>query len=438
MNARVKRSGALHEERTAQKQTFIVSGKIRPGVKVPTHAAAKHPAMVDAYQQGVAAGASYDDITRMMKAAEPGFKSNYPLVPRNSPSFRVMQADFAIPGAVNTLIDLYGEKRGTDKEKQLYTFPIVFPSADIDSIFTEQFEAWSRSQILHWSDNGNCMKIQDVKPDKSKRKRWGPRDHEVVGPCDPNECDLFGKGECKHMGSLFFWIPGLTGVGVIQLDFTSIYASMGIMEMLETVQKGLKSIPGVDLDINGMLKGKPIFQISKQLRDVSMMDWETGKPKKQQQQIIQLEAPGLDMCKLLEEQATKKLAGPEEVKQIEVTDADKTLLDAITEAEIESAEGVTKINPEDDTTVEAVTVGPTAEEIAEAEKTKQLVAQLRGVLADEMRRLGTDGDGLVEWMKHNKYTADDTHDPDRLQAMIEDMKKLVVETAEEDDEEIPF
>jgi hypothetical protein len=71
----------------------------------------------------------------------------------------------------------------------------------------------------------------------------GPTEAERA--CDPNDCTLFGKGECKHSGVLNFWVPGVPGVGTIELHVTSIYASLGVAETLEMVKMGLGRVSGL-------------------------------------------------------------------------------------------------------------------------------------------------------------------------------------------------
>jgi hypothetical protein len=296
--ARVSRNiGAVHSSGTvAASRRLPVAGKLRPGVKVLTKAAAGNPALVTLYNEGVAAGASFDDIATAISKVKGA--PTYPLTPRNVPWFTARQGDFATPGAATKLLDLYGEVRHGDPERHIYTLPIIFPSDDLDLVFREQFEAWKASELHRWSEPDpetgvlQCMKRVEVAPDKSARRRWGGRPTDAERPCDPNDCVLFGKGECKHVASLAFWVPGVTGTGVIELTFTSIYASIGIPETLEMVRAGLGRI-------SGLHNGRPIFWLSKGRDRVSRMNWETGKPEKTEQWIIRLEASGLDMVEVL-------------------------------------------------------------------------------------------------------------------------------------------
>lgn len=151
-----------------------------------------------------------------------------------------------------------------------------------------------------------CMKRADVAATKGAARRWGGRPTEAVRACNPNDCDLFAAGECKHVAALNFWVPGVKGAGVIELTFTSIYASLGIAETLEMVRAGLGRI-------SGLYRGQPIFWLSKVQENVSRMNWETGKPEKSKQWIIRLEASGLDMVEVLTGSAQEALPAPVQV-----------------------------------------------------------------------------------------------------------------------------
>ena len=314
-SARVSRNvGALAEHQNlAAARRLPVAGKIRPGIKVPTGKAAQMQGLMARYTALVAEGHAFDDIAAKLKAEIKGCPA-YPLAPRNAPYFSARQGDFSTPGAAQSIMDLYGEVRQGDPEKRLYAFPVIFPADDLDLIFREQFEAWKASELHRWSEpdprTGEllCMRRAAVAPDASKRRRWGGRPTEAERPCDPNDCQLFAGGECKHVGTLNFWLPGVPGVGVVSLTFTSLYASMGVAEILDMVRMGLGRISGLTPD------GDPIFWISKRHERVSRMNWETGRPEKTQQWIIQLEASGLDMAKALS--GAHALAAPESQSRV--------------------------------------------------------------------------------------------------------------------------
>jgi len=417
--ARVSRNlGSAHNAgAVAASRRLPVAGKLRPGIKVLTKAASGNPSLVAIYWEGVEAGASFDDIAAAM--AKVKGSPTYPLTPKNVPYFSARQGDFSTPGAAATLLDLYGEVRHGDPDRHIYTLPIVFPSDDVDLVFREQFEAWRASELHRWSEADpvsgvlQCMRRVDVAPDKTARKRWGGRPTEAERPCDPNDCALFGKGECKHIGSLAFWVPGVAGTGVIDLTFTSIYASLGIAETLEMVRAGLGRI-------SGLHNGKPIFWLSKGRERVSRMNWETGKPEKSDQWIIRLEASGLDMIEVLgagQAQAALPATDPAEVRALEAPAA----------PEVEDP-------------------------VASAQTYAQEIKELRAHLAALRDTLGWDDDDLKEWIDGQGYKSvykveTPTHDLACLTNMVaklagaaevKALREAATDPNDAPDEETPF
>lgn len=297
-SARVSRNlGSVHAaSAVSSTRRLPTSGRVRPGIKVLTRAASAVQGVADTYAKGLAAGASFDEIGAALSKLQ-GIPK-YPLTPKNAPYFTVRQGDFSTPGAVDAIMSAHATVRPEDPEPRLYALPIIFPSDDVDLVFRETFEAWKATELLRWSESDPessrlmCMKRADVAPAKGAARRWGGRPTEAVRACNPNDCDLFAAGECKHVAALNFWIPGVKGAGVIELTFTSIYASLGIAETLEMVRAGLGRI-------SGLYRGQPIFWLSKVQENVSRMNWETGKPEKSKQWIIRLEASGLDMVEVL-------------------------------------------------------------------------------------------------------------------------------------------
>ena len=70
-------------------------GRIRAGIKVLTRKAAEQPQAQAIYDQGVAAGRSFEQIERAIAEALPDLKT--PLAPRNVQWFTVRPQDFANP-----------------------------------------------------------------------------------------------------------------------------------------------------------------------------------------------------------------------------------------------------------------------------------------------------------------------------------------------------
>lgn len=421
-SARVSRNvGDLHASNTVSASRRLpTAGKIRPGVKVLTQAAAKVAGAIECYNKGVADGLSFDTIFAELKKIKG--MPNWPLTPKNAPYFTVRQCDFTTDGAAKAIMDRYATVRPGDPEPRLYSFPVIFPSDSLDLIFREQFEAWKASELVRWSEidpeSGElmCLRRSSTAPDPQSRRRWGGRPTEAERACNPNDCALFGNGDCKHVGSLAFWVPGVPGVGTIELTFTSVYASMGVAETLDMVRMGLGRVSGL------LPNGSPIFWISKRRDRVARMNWETGKTEKTEQWIIQLEASGLDMSQVLHAPA---LAAPERVEPAPALEAPKP-------------EPV--VEPE-----------PVAAHVAHHEAPDPAVAELRKQLSALVSTLGWDPDDLRDWVSTNYGGPEAARNPESLEAMVRTLTGLAEAMASQpepahepalagdiDDEEAPF
>lgn len=306
VSATVNTSGRTSDVFAARSAGLPVAGRIRPGVQVLTKAAREQiPNAEQIYRDGIEAGAAFEDIEARLRNAAPKTFKRRPLTPRNVPHFRVSQSDFTTPGAAEKILGEYGEDRGDGV--QLYSFPVVFPLDDIGAVFREQFEAWTSRELAFWSEytpSGDLHCHRRAPIDKqAKRRRFGGRPVEDLGPCDPNACDEFAQERCNHHAALYFYVPGVPGVGLVELPFTSIYASMGIRQMLEMVKGGLGRIQGVH-------NGQPIFWLTKKAKNVSRIDWEKGEATRTDQYIIEIEARGLDMTQVFVQQERQALGLP--------------------------------------------------------------------------------------------------------------------------------
>jgi len=270
-------------------------GSVHAGIKILTKAAENIPGMRETYSEGLAAGASFDEIGAALKRV-PGCPAKDPLTMKNVPYFTVRQGDFRTPGAAQAIMDAYADVRFPDPEPRLYAFPIVFMSDDLDLVYRQEYVAWSASGKHRWSemrgDDLVCMRQGEVPVEKVSRKIMGGIPPVVDRLCDANDCPIFASGKCSHYATLAFWIPGVLGVGAIELTFKSPYAKLGITDSLDTVMAGLGRI-------SGLHRGKPIFWISKSFDGVMRANREKGVRELTHHWIIHVEASGLDMMEVL-------------------------------------------------------------------------------------------------------------------------------------------
>lgn len=276
-----------------------IGGKIRAGIKVLTSTANKHPKAGSIYADGVMAGESWDAIEKRLKEAC-GFDRS-PLTPRNVPYFTARRSDFVVPEVAERLMQLYGEDRGDGV--RLYRLPIVLPLDTWLGNMPHGLKEFSRSELIHWSDygpDGNryCYTRGAVEIDpKNKRARrvFGGRPvilrNENDGQCVPDHCTEYQASKCKLSGGLVFYVPGVPGSSAIQLPTTSFYSLSQWRQQMEMVGFLRGRLSGLGPD------NKPVFWLSKKQEEVSMIDPETGRPKRVMQYLVNLEAD-IDMSRV--------------------------------------------------------------------------------------------------------------------------------------------
>ena len=125
---------------------IATGGKIRAGIKVLTRKAAEQPKAQSIYEQGVAAGRSFDQIELDIVKALPDLAS--PLVPRNVQWFTVRAQDFPNPELARQILDAHGEDRG--EGPRLYRFPVVFPSDPWQTVMPHELAAWGANEKRFW------------------------------------------------------------------------------------------------------------------------------------------------------------------------------------------------------------------------------------------------------------------------------------------------
>lgn len=275
-----------------------IGGKIRAGIKVLTSTANKHPKAGGIYADGVMAGESWDAIEKRLKEAC-GFDRS-PLTPRNVPYFTARRSDFVVPEFAERLLRLYGEDRGDGV--RLYRLPIVLPLDTWLGNMPHGLKEYSRSELIHWSEyrpDGNryCYTRGAVEIDpKNKRARRVFGGRPVIlrddngGQCIPERCPEYQASKCKLSGDLLFYVPGVPGSAIL-LPTTSFYSMSKWRQQMEMVGFLRGRLSGLGPD------NKPVFWLSKKQEEVSMIDPETGRPKRVMQYLVNLEAD-IDMSRV--------------------------------------------------------------------------------------------------------------------------------------------
>ena len=277
------------------------AGKIRAGIKVLSRTAAEQPRAREIYDQGVAAGESFEQIEKTLADALPKLKT--PLIPRNVAWFTVRGQDFANPALAQQLLDAFGEDRG--EGRRLYRFPVVFPSDHWQTVMPHELAAWGANEKRFWSEyspDGRVRHCHCHAPvpmvDNGKRaiRLFGGRKTMLReangGVCEPETCHEYQTKQCNLSGRFLFFVPGIRSISAFELHTNSFYAMNAAIQKFETIGflRGGR--------ISGFLdRQRTPFYLSKRLMEVSHID-EQGRAARVPQWIIELEAP-VDVSALL-------------------------------------------------------------------------------------------------------------------------------------------
>jgi hypothetical protein len=280
--------------RTAQAdQTIKLGGKIRPGIKVLTKVARDNPIASEIYNEGVSRRLKYSDIEKRIRERT---NIENPMFPRNTAFFNVAASDFGMPEIAEKIIEMFGEVREEhSNEKQLYRFPVVFHSDELEEVYPNQLKRYGGEQAYesHYGDDGEryCRYLPEVSAEqlaeqKARRQKRAPRrEHVLRGKCDPGICNEFLQGQCRFRGRLHFYIPGISSTGLLGMETTSEYAAETIWANLDRIRRSFGGIPRS----NPNKPGSNIFYITKVLEQRSYFD-ELGKKQTGFQWVPTLQA----------------------------------------------------------------------------------------------------------------------------------------------------
>jgi len=254
---------SILSERTHNRGSARAAGKIRCGTKVLTGAAAKNEKARSLFEEGRRNGKKSSAIEKEIK--ELGI--DRPLRPTNTQEFHVFRSDFVLPIFADKILDVYGEGEG--KARKLLKFPLVFHSNHMHDFFPHALESHSLPDKFRSAFDGNgnrvCETLPEVKPEhvaaqrKAGIKRVPRREWDIRGTCEPRVCQEFQGGHCKFRGRLKFFMPLISGLGLVEIETSSEYAAEGIWETLDQVQQTLGYIP----TSNPGKPGHPVFMMSK-------------------------------------------------------------------------------------------------------------------------------------------------------------------------------
>lgn len=144
--------------------------------------------------------------------------------------------DFEDPDMVPLFTQLYGEnpKRVT----------VAFPSDDPEQFFQQWYKAYGKSSGLKCKGDGETAMRYETEDE------GGGGLVEVKCLC-PDECEFAQQHGCKRLGSLQFFVRGLPGIQVIQINTTSYNSIVNLNTGIDMMQRlrGARGIAGVWVDL---------------------------------------------------------------------------------------------------------------------------------------------------------------------------------------------
>ncbi|SOY77537.1 conserved hypothetical protein [Cupriavidus taiwanensis] len=316
-----------------------IIGKIRPGIKVLTRKARENSEAVRIHDAMVAQGHSYEAIGLEIERRT---QLRNALVPKNVPWFTCRGSDFTNPAVAEEILQRYGEDRGDGNGRKLWRFPVVFAFDDWLRNMPNELVTYTASGKQFFSEYGPdglryCKTYAPVQREAraSRAKRvWGGRpiilrqdDAIPDGRCDPHSCPQYQQGVCNLSAAFYFAVPATRGLGLIQMPTTSIYVLQKAHAAMQTVALARGRLVGVE------------FFVSKQEVEISRIDPELGKPVRQMQWLITLDAD-LDLAGLLDGSDRPRLSHVEAAQQA------VTALENTPQTQLDQSPGVPPLDAE--------------------------------------------------------------------------------------------
>jgi hypothetical protein len=118
------------------------------------------------------------------------------------------------------------------------TLTIMFPSDNPEDFAPQYLKCYSYSQKLVCKGNGvTCRrKVDTLTGDFASHTtdEWVFQDEL---PCDPDECPKYQAKQCRRVMNLMFIMPSVPGLGLWQLDTTSIYSIININSSVDLIKQ---------------------------------------------------------------------------------------------------------------------------------------------------------------------------------------------------------
>lgn len=132
---------------------------------------------------------------------------------------------FVIP---EDLIEVLGE--------QPAELPILFPTEDEEKFASQYFRSYSMTRGLVCKGDGEtCRRMVNVGTDEMANRDSGEIGWKDGLQCEGKECSYYGK-QCKEVMNLQFLLPTCEGLGVWQIDTSSINSIRNINSMIDLIR----------------------------------------------------------------------------------------------------------------------------------------------------------------------------------------------------------
>jgi hypothetical protein len=123
---------------------------------------------------------------------------------------------------------------------------IMFPCEEIDRFFPQDYRRYG-------SGTGLVCKGDGIKAQCLNQEQGGL----VEIPCLGQECEFCKKNHCKHVGTVQFLLPEVTGLGVWQIDTTSFHSIVNLNSSIDFI----RGMTGAKQTDDGKLIGGRIAMI---------------------------------------------------------------------------------------------------------------------------------------------------------------------------------
>ncbi|WP_321935581.1 hypothetical protein [Paraburkholderia sp. J8-2] len=274
------------------------SGKIRCGTKVLTAPAQSNEQAVKIYETG---RATRRRASLIEKEITEKTRLRNPMRPVNTREFHLAADDFTMAVLPEAILAQYGED--VAGRRVLHRFPVFFHSNELFEFFPHRFESHAGDDKFHSSFNAAgvrvCERLAAPDPEtiKAQReagvKRLPPRDWQVRGLCEPSVCKEFQAGHCTFRGHLKFYVPGVVGLGLVEMETSSEYAAENIWSTLDQIRNALGFVP----NFNPKDPGRPVFWITKVQEQRTYFD--ANGNRKQGLQWVPTIVPEIDIAAML-------------------------------------------------------------------------------------------------------------------------------------------